>query len=208
MQQGFTLRLARPEDLVPISDLLTQLYAAELPGALAGPHAKQAELLRFTLEAKSQQGLRHRYVLSDPGGVIVATAALDMPGEPAYERAPDGTIATALRVLGVRHTLQLLLTVARSMLIKPQERPAGSVLLHSVVVDAKLRGQGLGRVLVEGIEAKVRSTGLNTIVLQVLVANQAAQHFYHSLGYQIYWRSPSYLRMLSWPITMLRKEIA
>ncbi len=206
--QGFSVRPARPEDLETISDLLTQLYAAELPGALAGSRAKQAELLRFTLETKSQQGLRHRYVLSDQHGAVLASAALDMPGEPAYERAPDGTVATALRLLGVRHTLRLLLTVARSMLITPKERPAGSALLHSVVVDEQQRGQGLGRVLMQEIETKVRASGLNTIVLQVLVANQPAQHFYHALGYQTYWRSPGYLSALSWPICMLRKEIA
>ncbi|WP_129633142.1 GNAT family N-acetyltransferase [Candidatus Oscillochloris fontis] len=208
MHHDLHIRAARPEDLVQISDLLTQLYAAELPGALGGTHDKQAELLRFTLAAKNNQGLRHRYVLCDQNGTILATAALDMPGEPAYERAPDGTIATALKVLGVGHTVRLLLTVARSMLVHPNERPAGSALLHSVVVDEAIRGQGLGRVLMAEIEAKVRASGMTTIVLQVLVANQPAHRFYQELGYQPYWRSPSYLSALSWPIMMLRKEIA
>ncbi|MCC6260073.1 MAG: hypothetical protein IT311_04340, partial [Anaerolineales bacterium] len=48
-QNEITVRPANVEDIPALADLLVQLYAAELPGALTAPFAQQSRLLQFTL---------------------------------------------------------------------------------------------------------------------------------------------------------------
>ncbi|NNJ11794.1 GNAT family N-acetyltransferase [Chloroflexales bacterium ZM16-3] len=205
--QSLSTRPARAEDLPQVAGLLAQLYEAELPGALSGNREAQRRLLQFTLEAGGGQGLRQRYVMVDGAGAVLATAAIDMPGEPPYERAPDGTVRKALEIIGLRDTVRLLLTVGRSMVAAHRERPHGSALIHSVVVDAGQRGRGLGGALMAVIEGEIRATGLPTAMIQVLQANQSARQLYRRLGYEAIWESPRYLRAIAWPTYLMRKEL-
>jgi len=202
-----TVRPAQADDLSSIAHLLRQLYAAELPGALSGPVAGQENVLRFTLDAKNQRGLQRRYVACLADGQIVATAAMEVPGEVPYERAPDGTIGMALKEMGYGPTLRLLLTVARSMVGGYRPPLSNAAFLHSVVVDDSQRGQGVGRALVHAMEAYALAAGYSSMLLQVLATNQPAQRLYAQLGYQQIWQSPPWSRLVSWPSYVLQKSL-
>lgn len=202
-----TVRPAQRADLPMIADLLIQLYAAELPGALHGPRARQQALMRFTLEANDIQGLRRRYVACTPAGDVIATAAIEAPAEARYERAPAGTISKALTCIGYPATARLLLTVAQSMIGTNFKTPADAVFFHSVVVDARCRGQGIGQTLMQAVEQIARKEGYPAAVLQVLAANQPARRLYGHCGYQDIWRSPRWAAMLSWPSYIMQKTL-
>src|SRR5690349_16412383 len=135
-----TVRPARREDFPDIAALLIQLYAVELPGALSGPPDRLKQLLQFSLDAKNGQGLRGRYVACSASGDILATAAIERPDEPPYERAPDGTIRMSLALIGYRSTARLLMTVGQSMLGVRRPQTPEAVYMHSVVVDEDQRG--------------------------------------------------------------------
>lgn len=202
--------LVRPavhEDFPRIAQLLIQLYAAELPGALSGAPAGQQELLEFTLAAKQAQGLQGRYVACNAAGDILATGTVEYPGVTPYERAPDGTIQLAVTRIGYRATARLLLTVARSMVPSPRPSTPDAVWLHSVVVDDRHRGQGIGRVLMNQLEAQAIAHGYQAVWLQVLAMNQPARQLYQQLGYKEMWSSPRWHRLLTWPSYLMRKTL-
>ncbi|NTV63884.1 MAG: GNAT family N-acetyltransferase [Oscillochloris sp.] len=205
--QALVIRPAEHQDLPQIAKLLVQLYASELPGALVGPHQAQQALLLFVLNAYGGQGLRRRYVLVDHADSVQATAAIQLPDEPTFERAPKGTIRQALTCLGLRNTAQLLLVVIRSMLVAPHQRPPNSALLHSLVVDERQRGKGLGSMMMDKLEAEVRTANYQTATLQVLDSNQTAYQLYRRRGYQVFWSSPAYLHALTWPTHLMHKPL-
>lgn len=201
------VRPAAREDFPRIAQILIQLYAAELPGALSGSPAGQQELLEFTLAAKQAQGLQGRYVACNGAGDILATGTVEYPGATPYERAPDGTIQLAVARIGYRATARLLLTVARSMVPSPRPSTPDAVWLHSVVVDERHRGQGVGRVLINGLEAQASAQGYQAVWLQVLAMNQPARQLYQQLGYKEMWSSPRWHGMLTWPSYLMRKAL-
>ncbi|CAN5721012.1 GNAT family N-acetyltransferase [soil metagenome] len=202
-----TVRPAQRADLPIVADLLIQLYAAELPGALNGPMTGQQRLMRFTLEANDMQGLHRRYVACTADGLVVATAALEVPDEAPYARAPTGTIGAARRFIGARATARLLLTVAQSLIGASFQRPVDAVFIHSVVVDARQRGQGIGRTLMQAIEQIALAQGYPAALLQVLAANQPARQLYRQCGYTDIWQSPSWASLLSWPSYIMQKKL-
>lgn len=204
---AITMRPAKHADLPAIADLLIQLYAAELPGALNGSLAGQQALMLFTLQANNTQGLHRRYVASTTAGDVIATAAIEAPGEPRYERAPTGTISKALTYIGYQATARLLLTVAQSMLGTNFKIPTDAVFVHSVVVDAQRRGQGIGQTLMQAVEQSAREQGYSSAVLQVLAANQPARRLYRQCGYQEIWQSPHWASRLSWPSYIMQKML-
>lgn len=202
-----TVRPAQAADLDSIAHLLRQLYAAELPGALSGSVLGQERVLRFTLEANNQRGLHRRYVACTAAGQVVATAALEVPGEAPYERAPDGTIGISLKEMGYGPTIRLLLTVARSMVGGYRPSLSDAAFLHSVVVDESQRGQGVGAILMRAMEDYARADGYSSMLLQVLATNQPAQRLYAQLGYQQIWQSPGWSRLFSWSSYVLQKGL-
>ncbi len=202
-----TVRPAGRADLPVIADLLIQLYAAELPGALNGPLAGQQDLMRFTLEANDTQGLHRRYVACTTAGDVIATAAIEAPGEARYERAPAGTIGKAVTCIGYRATARLLLTVAQSMIGATFKTPDDAVFIHSVVVDRRHRGQGIGETLMQAVEQSALEQGYPSAILQVLAANQPARQLYRHCGYQDIWQSPRWAAILSWPSYMMQKML-
>lgn len=201
----YTVRPAEQKDVEAISRLLVQLYAAELPGALKGPVEKQEQLFRFTFKVNSENALKHRYVLCDENEAVVGTGMIQFADEAAFERAPDGLIAEARRVLGVANTLQLLLTVARSMVGVRKENDKDSAVIHSVVVDSSQRGKGAGTALMQGLEGAIRVRGVKKAVLQVLENNVEAIPFYTRLGYRKTVRSPWWINLLAWSSWRMEK---
>lgn len=205
---SFLIRPARAEDIPTLARLIIDLYQSELPGALTGPQSAQEELMRFTLETNGPKALVNRYMLCAADGQPLGTGMLEFPGEPAFERAPDGTIAASFRVMGVGPTLTLLGTVARSLLGVYKHADPHSALLHSVVIQASSRSQGAGQALVAGLEDKIREHGLPRARLQVLGSNLGAQRFYARLGYREVWRLSGWRAALSWPSLVMQKDLS
>ncbi len=57
------------------------------------------------------------------------------------------------------------------------------VNIHDLAVTAECRGQGVGRRLIEAVEAKARELGCGKVTLEVLETNVAAQRLYRRLGF-------------------------
>lgn len=202
-----TFRATQHQDFPAIAALLAQLYAVELPGALTGPAHRQKQVLRFSLEAKDNQGLRGRYVGCTAAAEVVATGVIERPDQVGYERAPAGTIRMALALLGYRPTARLLLTVARSMVGVSQPKVSDAMHIHSVVVDGQYRGQGIGHSLMAALEQHAADQGYSAAYLQVLASNHAARRLYKQRGYEEIWSSPQWTRMLTWPSYLMRKTV-
>lgn len=205
---AYIFRPAAAEDIPVLARLIIDLYQSELPGALTGSQSAQEALMRFTLEANGPKALSQRYMLCDEQGQVCGTGMLEFPGEPAFERAPDGTIAAAFRLMGVKPTLTLLGTVARSLLGVYKHADPRSALIHSVVIQAGSRSKGAGQILVAGLEEKIRERGLPRARLQVLGTNTGAQRFYLRLGYREIWRLGGWQAALSWPSLVMQKDLA
>ncbi len=56
--------------------------------------------------------------------------------------------------------------------------------IHNLAVDAGLRGQGLGRLLLEHALARFRSAGMTVAKIETLEQNSIGRHLYPSLGFQ------------------------
>ena len=56
--------------------------------------------------------------------------------------------------------------------------------IHDIVVQEKCRNKGVGRKLMNGIQAHAISMGCSKITLEVREDNDNAQHLYKSLGYK------------------------
>ncbi|MCC7118172.1 MAG: GNAT family N-acetyltransferase [Anaerolineales bacterium] len=201
------IRPAREVDVPKLAELLVQLYAAELPGALTAPLDQQNRLLQFTLEAQPEQALQNRFVLCDASDRILATGMLQLPTLPRFDRAPAGTISMAVKTLGYSGLGQLLLTVARSQIGVYGQRQADTAFLHSIVVDAQQRGRGLGRVMLKALEDFAAGEGCAWAALQVLSGNQAAYQLYSRSGYVEVWQAPRWVALLSWPSCVMRKAL-
>lgn len=207
-QPAVTVRAATREDFPAIARLLMQLYAVELPGALRGPLAGQQALLHFTLAAKQDQGLQGRYVACDATGKLLATASLDYPGAASYDRAPDGTISQAAKLIGYGATARLLLVVARSMVPVPRPHTPDAVWIHSVVVDEAYRGQGIGQTILTALEEQAHDQCYRSAWLQVLALNHPARRLYQQLGYTDVWTTPRWQHLLTWPSYLMTKVLS
>ncbi len=207
MPSPITLRVATPEDCPAIAELLVQLYAAELPGALSGPLATQRSLLKYTLHTDSYRGLRGRYLALDSQGTIVGAAAVRLPDTPPVNRAPAGTLRLAFALLGFRHALHLVGTLARTMVLPSPPLPPQHAYIHGVVVDAAQRGHGWGEQIMLELEARLREQGIVGIQLQVVVSNAGARRLYQRLGYQLSGRSPRWLDRVTFATETMHKRL-
>ena len=205
--EAIAIRPATADDFPVIANLLLQLYQFELPGAFSGSLSGQQRLLEFTLRAQENQGLRDRYVACTGAGQVVATAVLELPDSRAYEKAPAGTVAQAWQLLGPRATLQMLLTVAKSLVPVPRPQEKQAAWLHSVVVAQQYRGQGVGKQLMAFLEQRARQANCQAVGLQVLALNASAVQMYHHLGYEVQWAAPHWQGLLSWPSYVMTKRL-
>jgi ribosomal protein S18 acetylase RimI-like enzyme len=72
-----------------------------------------------------------------------------------------------------------------------------TVGLFEIIVDQRLRGMGLGRLITEGILAWAKKAGAETSYLQVMVENTTALALYEKLGFREeyrYWYRVNHLR--------------
>lgn len=65
-----------------------------------------------------------------------------------------------------------------------QDRAAGIGHIPNLAVDARFRGQGLGRKLIEHALKHFRDNGLTHAKIETLVQNEVGQHLYTSLGFR------------------------
>jgi ribosomal protein S18 acetylase RimI-like enzyme len=72
------------------------------------------------------------------------------------------------------------------------------VNIHDVVVDARFRGQGIGRALFSRVEAIAAARGACKVTLEVLSGNAPARALYASLGYGDYALDPATGAALFW----------
>lgn len=56
---------------------------------------------------------------------------------------------------------------------------------YRLAVDPKEQGTGIGRKLVEALEARFRQRGVNRVLIMVNQDNEEVIPFYHSLGYEL-----------------------
>lgn len=203
----YTVRPAVETDLRELARLLVELYQSELPGALTGPVEKQAELMRFTLEANGDRALQHRYVLCTDDGTIIGTGMIEFPGNGHFNRAPNGTIAAAIRALGAFRAARLFGTVARSLFGVYHHTDTQSALIHSLVIAAHERNRGAGTALMDHLEHTIHERKYTRARLQVLAWNTGAQRFYARRGYTEIWRLSGWRAMLSWPSVVMEKNL-
>jgi ribosomal protein S18 acetylase RimI-like enzyme len=56
--------------------------------------------------------------------------------------------------------------------------------IHDLAVTAECRGQGVGRRLLEGVEAKARALGCGKVTLEVREDNVSARGLYRRFGFE------------------------
>jgi GNAT superfamily N-acetyltransferase len=173
-----TFRDATSQDVDALSELLVELYAHELPDMLHGTHRAQAALTRRLLVAAP---LGRRYVFEEDGAVI-ATGGIATIEEPRPQTPASAILTAPLHMDPVRAALTMAGAV-RGVLTICGPPADDEVLLHSVVVAATHRGDGLGRLRVAHLEDEGRRRGKARGILQVISANTTARTFYRSLGY-------------------------
>lgn len=66
----------------------------------------------------------------------------------------------------------------------PNDYPAGKCYLDHICVDAKFRGKGIGKVLLDMAEIDAKKRGCKVIFLWVATSNRA-QHLYERQGYRV-----------------------
>jgi ribosomal protein S18 acetylase RimI-like enzyme len=201
---GHQLREATTADIGALSRLLVQLYAHELPGMLRGRVEAQVELARRLLDSAP---LGRRYVL-ERTGELVGMGSIATHDEPRPE-IPPLVLLQAPLVMGPRNGIWTILGAARGVLTiaDPPEHDEGQI--HSVVVDEKYRGEGLGGVILRHLEEDAIGLGKRRAVLQVITSNVGARAFYRSVGYsETELRRGSPRDRLAYPSVLMRKELA
>ena len=203
-QGTLTLRAATSGDVGALSWLLVQLYAHELPGMLRGRVEAQVELASRLLQSAP---LGRRVVL-ERAGAVVGMGSLATRDEPRPE-TPARVLLQAPLVMGPRNGVWSLLGAARGLLTiaGPPQHDEGQI--HSVVVDERCRGQGLGGVILSYLEQGAIGLGKHRAVLQVITSNVGARAFYRAAGYTEaeLRRGPARDR-LAYPSVLMHRELA
>jgi ribosomal protein S18 acetylase RimI-like enzyme len=109
-------------------------------------------------------------------GEIVGMANLESDAGPAFH----------LRLSEFRRAFGLLKGFYRYLLFKflTDAAPAGEVLVESLCVAAKARGQGVGTLLLEAVFAHARQHGYPTVRLEVVDTNPRARRLYERMGFR------------------------
>ena len=72
------------------------------------------------------------------------------------------------------------------------------VNIHDLVVDPAFRGHGIGRALMQAVEAEAAAIGACKVTLEVLSGNEPAKALYEALGYGDYALDPTTGSALFW----------
>jgi ribosomal protein S18 acetylase RimI-like enzyme len=198
------VREARTGDIGALSRLLVQLYAHELSRMLRGRVEAQVELARRLLESAP---LGRRYVV-ECAGEVVAMGGLATHDEPRPE-TPPRVLLQAPVVMGPLNGIWSILGAARGVLTIADPPGHDEGQIHSVVVDEKCRGTGLGGVILRHLEEGAIGLGKRRVVLQVITANVGARAFYRSAGYSEAALQRGLARdRVAYPSVLMRRELS
>ena len=93
---------------------------------------------------------------------------------------------TYVRGLALENAEGLLVAYGLAAVVGPE----GEIL--NLAVEAGCRGQGLGRLLLDGLVAALREEGVTTVFLEVRRSNEPAVALYRSAGFQPQGVRPGY----------------
>jgi len=202
---AISLRPAQPADCQSLARLLVQLYHAETPGALRGPAESQHAFVYAMLQRGGLGGWSGRYMALGPDGSVVGTAGLHLPGQIQPGVVPSGTLRLARRLLGTANALRLFGSMLRSLFSSDTALPPLTAYIHSVVVDERARGRGVGQALLAELERIAAERGMRAVQLRVIVGNTPAQRLYLRQGYRTVGRTPAWLAWLTFPTELMVK---
>ena len=92
------------------------------------------------------------------------------------------------RLIGLR--IAAVSLIARPMLRFLEHVPDGDFYLQAVAVDDDQRGNGIGSLLIDHIEAQARAEGCARLVLDVAAGNPNARRLYERIGMTVEAESP------------------
>lgn len=202
------LRQATLADAGALAELIVQLYQSEVPGGLRSKRAGQLRLCRYVLEHELAAGLPGRFLAVDEAGAPVGSASVRMYGDPVIGTLPPGLLSMATRTIGLGDTMRVISTILRGSLVGEASLRRGECFIYSVVVAEGLRGRGVGRAMMEQLEARARGAGARAALLRVIVGNLRARALYQKLGYAVVGRTPPWLDRLALPSELMRKELS
>ena len=109
------------------------------------------------------------------GRVLGVAAVADMDGQP-LDLSPDQLVRESGPLLG-----RLRALIGRFLQSKARE---GELELSFIAVAPNARGMGVGRALLDAVEARAHSAGLITVRLEVVDSNPRARSLYERHGYR------------------------
>ena len=119
-----------------------------------------------------------------------AAAMARLSGQLGYEAMPHDTARRLETLLGDREH-QIYIAVSGAMLVgwihvhlRPSLLTDAEAEIAALVVDEKVRSQGIGRMLVEVAERWAQEHSCRTVRLRSNVARVRAHAFYERLGYE------------------------
>lgn len=146
---------------------------------------------------------------ADPADASALADLLDAYArDPMGGAAPLSTHARANFVAGLAatgHAFSLLARVdgravglANCLMGYSTFAAAPLVNIHDMAVLPGQRGHGIGRALMQGVEAEALKRGASKITLEVLSGNTAAKHLYAACGFGDYQLDPAAGNALFW----------
>jgi GNAT superfamily N-acetyltransferase len=124
--------------------------------------------------------LRLRSLADAPGAFGQSVSEASMRGEADWQQQARQASA------GDRRAWYLAETDGRATgLVQGRRRPPDDLLVFSMWVDPQVRRAGVGRRLIETVEAWGREWGATRTVLWVFGSNEPAIRFYRSLGFEV-----------------------
>ncbi len=93
-------------------------------------------------------------------------------------------------------------------LVHARRRPPQSCLLFAMWVDPSAGGSGVGRMLLDAVEAWAESWGGREVVLWVFESNLAAIRLYERAGFSVITEGPDADAGRSWRAIAMRRAVA
>lgn len=183
-QKEVIIRPARPED-EPVASRLMYDCGPNLALTIFGKpesHAIRAFAEVFPLP-DHMQSYTHAFVAESDGDVVGLFLGFDKKTWEASKRASSKIGFRWLKLIRPWHTprmIQAIIDLNRTLVPILDE----DYCIQYLAVLPELRGQGIGRQLMEFAEGRARAKGLKKVVLDVLVENEGARRFYEELGFR------------------------
>jgi len=149
--------------------------------ALADGSDAQAFLQRCFVDGAGEFGWRNHWVGVVDGRVVAVGA-----GYGADSKWPF-TLAAARQIIGHYGMRRGLGVIARGLRVESVIRPPEGDMhyLAHLAVSSELRGQGIGRALIDQLLGTARDAGRNRATLDVAASNPRAEALYRRAGFKV-----------------------